>query len=100
MGKKRRAESEIPFDCEQAFVFDSGDQASKAAQDLIHSVKKSRRIASLLSKRLTKEKEILPNQGKSLSDPLQEVDTLLQEVERILVKDLRYNLRDLVKAKN
>ena len=69
------------------------------ANDLLASVKKTRHIAKILSKQLTKERAIFPNEGKSLSEPLHQIDVLLQEVERTILKDLRYNLRDLDKVK-
>ena len=59
------------------------------ANDLLASVKKTRRIAKILSKQLTKENVIVSNKGKSLFDPLHQADGVLQVVKRTVFKDLR-----------
>ena len=99
MSKNRKADTQIPFDCSKAFLFVYGEKSAKAANDLLASWQKTRRIAKILAKQLTKEKTCLPKQRSTLSAPLHEVDALLEEAERTVLKDLRFNLRDVNKLK-
>ena len=98
MSKKRRIEEPKTFqiDCDGAFVFKSSERAERAAKDLVQCIGKSRSILARLRKELGKDKRFQPKEDvEKVSQPLHEADTLLQEVERLLHRDLRHQLKKL-----